>query len=114
MANRIKVTILGNTYTITTDSEEERIRRIERQLEEDLTEIMDSKRNLSSVDALVIIALNLLDQLDAGEEATDRMRDQLSQYLEDAARARIELEEARREVERLKRELEMARGQARK
>ena len=35
------------------------------------------------------------------------MRGQLTDYLEDAARARIELEESKREIERLTRQLEL-------
>ena len=40
-----------------------------------------------------------------GENA-DRMRTQISEYLEDAAKARIELDEAKRELVRLRRQLE--------
>ena len=105
--NRIKVTILGNSYTISTDNSEGRVREIERQLTEKLGEIMDSRYTLSSVDALVILALNLMDEITETENAADRMREQLSEYLEDAARARMEADEARRELDRLRRELAM-------
>lgn len=105
--NRIKVTILGNSYTISTDNSESRVREIERQLTDKLAEIMDSRYTLSSVDALIILALNLMDEITETETGADRMREQLSEYLEDAARSRMEAEEARREVDRLRRELAM-------
>ena len=35
------------------------------------------------------------------------MRSQLSDYLEDAARARIELDDAKREMEKMRRQLEL-------
>lgn len=41
------------------------------------------------------------------EESADNMRTQLTDYLEDATLARIELDETKRENERLKRRLEM-------
>lgn len=107
--NRIKVSILGNQYTISTDNSEDRVREIERQLAAKLDEIMDARYTLSSVDALVILSLNLMDDISETEQAADRMREQLSTYLEDAARARMEADEARREVDRLQRELAMLR-----
>lgn len=107
--NRIKVNILGNQYTISTDNSEERVREIERQLGSKLDEIMDVRYTLSSVDALVILALNLMDEISETEEGADRMREQLSEYLEDAARARMEADEARREADSLRRELAMLR-----
>lgn len=107
--NRIKVNILGNGYTISTDSSEERLREIERELNQKLEEIKDTRYSLSSVDALVILSLNLMDEISDTEAGADRMREQLSEYLEDAARARMEADDARREVDRLQRELALLR-----
>lgn len=108
--NRIRVNILGNEYTITTENSEERVRDIERQLNRKLDELKDTRYNMSSVDALVILALNLMDEISDTESSADRMREQLSEYLEDAAKARMEADDARREVDQLKRELAMLRG----
>ncbi|MEG1687565.1 MAG: cell division protein ZapA [Angelakisella sp.] len=107
--NRIKVNILGSNYTLTTDTPESRVREIERELSTKLNEIRDSRANISSVDALVILALNLMDEIGETEHGADRMREQLSEYMEEAGRARTEAEEARREVERLQRELDRQR-----
>lgn len=82
------------------------MREIEAMLNEQLQAIMDARPNLSVVDTLVVMALNLMDQLSDSEESTDRMREQLTQYLEDAARVRMELEDARREIARLNKELD--------
>ena len=105
MANRIKLTIMGNSYYISTDDTESRMREIEAKLNSQLQEIVDGRPNLSTMDAFVVLSLNLLSELSSGEESTDRMREQLTQYLEDAARARMELEEARRENDRLRQEV---------
>ncbi len=109
MANRIKVQVMGNSYFITTERSEAQMRAIESQLDEQMNAIMDTRPNLSVVDTLVVLVLNLMDELSGSEEATDRMREQLTQYLEDAARVRMELEDARREIQRLNRDLEAAR-----
>ena len=49
-----------------------------------------------------------LDQADACKKATasaDNLRAQIKDYLEDSARARMEVDVARREIERLNREI---------
>ena len=83
--NRVKVDILGSTYYITTTEPEE------------------------YNNALIITCLNLLDSCRKGEEAADHLRGQLTDYLEDAARARIELDEVKRELDRANRELALLR-----
>ena len=60
---------------------------------------------LSADLTLVILSLNLMDEITDAENSTDRMREQLSQYLEDAAKARMELEDERRQRERAVQEL---------
>ena len=110
MANRIKITVMGNSYYISTDDNEARMLEIEAKLNTQLEEIADGRPNLSTMDAFVVLSLNLMDELSSGEESTDRMREQLTQYLEDAARARMELEDVRRENEHLRRELAQLRA----
>ena len=105
MATRSKVKVLGTTYYITTSGSEEQMRHIEEQLNDQLTGILEQRPSLSTLDAVVILCLNLMDQLTETESSTDRMREQLSQYLEDAAKARMELEDQRRQCDRLTQEL---------
>ena len=95
MATRSKVKVLGTTYYITTSGSEDRVRRIEEQMNEQLAAIQEQRPSLSTLDALVILSLNLMDEITDAENSTDRMREQLSQYLEDAAKARMELEDQR-------------------
>ncbi|MBP0962977.1 MAG: cell division protein ZapA, partial [Oscillospiraceae bacterium] len=61
-------------------------------------------------DALVLTCFNLLDQNNKAEASADHIRGQLTEYLQDAARARIELEDANREIARLRAELDRARN----
>ena len=105
MATRSKVKVLGTTYYITTSGSEQQVRHIEEQMNEQLAAIQEQRPNISTLDALVILCLNLMDQLTETESSTDRMREQLSQYLEDAAKARMELEDQRRQCDRLTQEL---------
>lgn len=106
MATRSKVKVLGTTYYITTSGSEDQVRRIEEQMNEQLAAIQEQRPSLSTLDALVILSLNLMDEITDAESSTDRMREQLSQYLEDAAKARMELEDQKRLCERVTQELE--------
>ncbi|MEA5010944.1 MAG: cell division protein ZapA [Angelakisella sp.] len=106
MANRMKVTIAGSSYYISTEDGEARMRQIEEKLNKQFDEIREARPNLSALDIFVLLSLNLTDELSAGEESTDRMREQLTQYLEDAARARMELDEARRDNDSLRKKID--------
>ena len=90
MATRSKVKVLGTTYYITTSGSEEQMRHIEEQLNDQLTGILEQRPSLSTLDAVVILCLNLMDQLTETESSTDRMREQLSQYLEDILRGEFQ------------------------
>ena len=105
MANRVKVTVLGNSYTINTETPETKIRKIEAQLSSQLSDFKERHPTLSTVDALVITSLNVMDYLDDVETSVDHMREQLTQYLDDSVRARMEADELHREVLLLRKEL---------
>ncbi len=108
--NRIKITIMDSTYVITTSEEESYLHDLASKLNNQLQEMMENNTRLSLTDALVLCSINYLDLKNRSEESADNMRSQLAEYLEDAARARIELEEANREVLKLKRSLEALSG----
>lgn len=105
--HRIRVEVLGASYFLTTTESEEYIYTLQQKLNGMLAELQNRHTSVSLNDALVLTCLNLLDNCAKTEENADHIRSQLTEYLQDAARARIELDEASREIERLKRELEV-------
>ena len=67
--------------------------------------INNESPTLSTTQCAVLVAL---DQADACKKATasaDNLRAQIKDYLEDSARARMEVDVARREIERLNKEI---------
>ena len=68
---------------------------------------------LSLNEALVLGLMGYADSRRKSEQNADHIREQLTGYLEDAARARMEADELRSEVIRLRRELPAARGNGR-
>jgi cell division protein ZapA len=73
-----------------------------------LGELQSRHPSVAMTDALVLTCFNLLDQNSKAEASADHIRGQLTEYLQDAARARIELEDANREIARLRAELDRA------
>lgn len=107
MANRVKLEICGAGYTLVTSEPAEYVQSLGQQLQSAIDELMQRNSRLSINEALVLCAVNYLDGYNKSERSADNMRTQLAEYLEDAAKARMELDDARREIERLRRELEL-------
>ncbi len=106
--NRVKITINGVHYFIATSEPEEYVLGLARELDEQIKGILDKNTNISFNDVMVLCAMNYVDAYKRSEENADRMRTQISEYLEDAAKARIELDEVKRESAHLRRQLEAA------
>ncbi|MDD6619596.1 MAG: cell division protein ZapA [Eubacteriales bacterium] len=103
--NKVQVKIGGATYTIVTEDDPEYVEGLAEELNDEIRSICNSNPSLSMTQAAVLVAL---DQTDACKKATassDNLRAQIKDYLEDSARARMEVDVARREVERLNREI---------
>ena len=109
MTNRVKIEILGAEYTIATPEEEEYVRRLAREIDAQVSQLLDSDSKLSPNAALILTALSYADSFYKSEQSADHMRSQLSDYLEDAAKAKLAAEQARREVERLQKEVQRLR-----
>ena len=105
MANRVKVQICGITLNISTNESPDYLEEIAAQIDEQVTAITANSGRVSINDALILTAINCADAFKKSDRAADHLRTQLAEYLEDAARTRIELDEARREIDRLRRQL---------
>ena len=102
---RVRVEILGIEYNISTNEKDTYVQQLAEELNEKAKSLMEANPWLSQMAALVLCALDSADACKKSEESSDHMRTQLTEYLEDAAKARIELDDAKRELERVKRQL---------
>ncbi len=107
MINRVRIEVGASKYVIATPEKEEYVQQLAQELNSQISQLMESNDRMSLNDALVLCALNYVDAYKKSEASADHMRSQLTDYLEDAAKARIELDEARREIDRLSRRLDM-------
>lgn len=103
--NRVEVKIGGATYTIVTEDDPEYVENLAEQVNSEIRSICNANPSLSMTQAAVLVALDQLDACKKASASSDNLRVQIKDYLEESARARMEVEVARREVERLNREL---------
>ena len=107
----VKLTICGSNYIVSTTDSEEYVNQLAERLDTDMTEIMTQNPSASVAASAVISALSYLDELNKNASSTDNMRAQIKDYLEDAAKAKLESENARRQVEKLTAELNALKAQ---
>lgn len=103
--NKVNLIICGSTYPITTEDAPDYVEELGEFIDKEMKKINQEAPTLSTTQCAVLVAL---DQADACRKATasaDNLRAQIKDYLEDSARARMEVDVARREIERLNREI---------
>ncbi len=108
MTNRIKIEVLGTSYTIDTAENEEYVLSLAKEIDEQAALLIQQNPKMSPNDALVLCALGSADCYHKSEDAADHLRAQIRRYMEEADKARREAGELRRENDRLRR----ARGDA--
>lgn len=103
--NRVQVKIGGATYTIVTEDDPQYVETLAEEISGEIRSICNSNPSLSMTQAAVLVALDQSDACKKASASADNLRVQIKDYLEESARAKMEVEVARREVERLNREI---------
>ena len=103
--NKVQVRIGGASYTIVTEDDPEYVENLAEMINNEIRSICNSNPSLSMTQAAVLVALDQADACKKASASSDNLRVQIKDYLEESARARMEVEVARREVERLNREI---------
>ena len=96
MKNKIVVTIGGRDYTMVAVEDGEYVRRCAELVDQQLRQV-----KLSQADAAVLAAMNIADQLFKEQEASENLRRQVKENLEEANSLKLELSEAKREIFKL-------------
>lgn len=100
MANRITVTISGADYTLMSEDSAAYMQKVAALVDEKMNDITAAGR-VSRMDAAVLTAANLADELLKQQAAAENIRRQLKGYLDDANKAKSELSECKRELLKL-------------
>lgn len=108
--NRVKMNICGTDYVITSDDDVEYMKTVGQEVEELMEEILKSNSRVSVTMAAVLTALKYCDQYKKAIENADNLRNQIKDYIEDSALARMEADEAEEDRDRMKREIKLLRA----
>lgn len=100
MKNKITVTIGGRDYTMVAVEDEAYVRRCAELVDQQIKEISAEGR-LSQADAAVLAAMNVADLYLKEQEASENLRRQVKENLEEANTLKLELSEAKREIFKL-------------
>lgn len=103
--NKVKLSIAGSDYYVTTDDDPKYVLDLGNSLDETLSKIIAANNRLSVTQAAILASLEYADEARKATETADNLRSQIKEYLEDSARYKMEAEVAKRDVERLTKEL---------
>ncbi len=100
MANKVTVTINGTDYTLMSEDSPAYMQKVAALVDEKMSDITSVGR-VSRMDAAVLAAANLADELLKQQAAAENLRRQLKGYLDDASKAKAELGDCKRELLKL-------------
>lgn len=100
MKNRVTVTIAGQEYTLVATEDQGYVEKVAGHVDTKVQEVLDGSK-VSLVDAAVLGAVNIADEYFKEVEASENLRRQLKEYLEEATKLKLELSEAKREIFKL-------------
>lgn len=100
MSNRIAVTIDGREYTIIAAEEADYVQKVAAHVDSQIRTVIEGSR-VSSVDGATLAAMNIADQYFREMEASENLRRQLKDYLEEGAKQKLEISELKREIFKL-------------
>lgn len=107
--NKVRIEVYGVKFVINSTESPDYVKAIGKELDDAIRDFMSSHPRSSLTDAYLISLLDYADRLKKSEQNTDHLRAQLSEYLEESARAHIEVDEYKREIDKLKREINLLR-----
>ena len=100
MKNKVTVSIAGQEYTLVAGEDAAYMQKVAAHVDGKVREVLDSSK-VSLVDGAMLAALNVADEYFKEVEASENLRRQLKEYLEEATRMKLELSEAKREIFKL-------------
>lgn len=100
MKNKVTVTIAQREYTLISDEGEAYVEKVAGYVSGQIQDTMRTS-GVSAMDAAVLAAANIADNYFKEMEASERLRRQLKEALDETAQIKADLSEAKREIFRL-------------
>ena len=100
MKNKITVSIAGQEYTMVAEEGEDYVKRCAALVDSQVRDVMNGAR-LGRSDAAVLAAMNIADQFFKEQEASENLRRQIKEGLDENAKQNMEPSESKREIFKL-------------
>ena len=100
MQNRVTVTVGGLKYTLLAIEGEDYVHRVADYVNEKLKETT-GQGGISQMDGAILTAINIADDRFKEQEASENLRRQIKELLEENSKLKLELSEAKREIFKL-------------
>ena len=100
MRNKITVNIAGQSYTLVAAEDAAYMEKVASHVDAKIQEVLETSK-VSLMDGAMLGALNIADEYFKEVEASENLRWQLKEYLEEATKLKMELSEAKREIFKL-------------
>ena len=97
MRNKITVNIAGQSYTLVAAEDAAYMEKVASHVDAKIQEVLETSK-VSLMDGAMLGALNIADEYFKEVEASENLRRQLKEYLEEATKLKMELSEAKREI----------------
>lgn len=107
--NKVKVEICNTSLTISAEDAVEYTLSVAAEVDREVRSILTSSARISVTEAAVLTALNYCDASKKCEKTIDDLRRRNRDYLDSAARIRLQAEEYKRDNKKLQRENEILR-----
>lgn len=105
MENRVSVTICGQDYTLVAEETATYMQKVGAYVDQKMAEVLSGSK-AGRTDAAVLTAINIADELFKAQSASEALRGQIKQYLDEAGKAQSEVSELKREIFRLQQKLD--------
>ena len=105
MENRVTINICGEEYTFVAQEAPSYMQRVGTYVDEKMNEVLQSA-HVGRLDAAVLTAANIADELFKAQAAAEQLRSQIKGYLDEASKAQSEVSELKREIFRLQQRLD--------
>ena len=100
MENRVTVSICDEEYTLIAEEAPSYMQKVGAYVDGKLSELLETAK-IGRSDAAVLTAVNIADELFKEREATEALRAQVKDYVDEATKARNEASELKRELFKL-------------
>jgi cell division protein ZapA len=112
MTNKVKVSVCGKDFTLQTSQPPSYVTNLARSLETKIMEITSSSTSATQFTAAIMVALTMMDDMNAASQQLDQLRTQAKTYVDEAGKTRLERDAVvnenqvlRDQIEKLEKEL---------